>query len=236
MSLHPTNAMPEMWASDLDDESLQNQAKVADYLLFKVWNDDLEWSLTGELSMPPSLELYWLGWLKHSPANYVYLWRFLFNANEVLCDRKIMPKKWHDKVVCERLHTIMKVPNCETQEDAVIVWPSPASLGYIMFAEAVAMSRKKYLSEWGKNSPVWSKGTAPAWYSSIGEQAQALKKSLFQFQQGTPSFFESMQAMKKFSEAVKAAGGSFENLKTSIENAKLKEYLDKYGPDSGLKL
>ena len=63
MTLHPTNAMPEMWASDLDDESLQMQAQVADYLLFKVWDDDLCWSLSAELSIAPSLELYWLGWL-----------------------------------------------------------------------------------------------------------------------------------------------------------------------------
>ena len=76
----------------------------------------------------------------------------------------------------------------------------------------------------------------PRWYCGPGEQVESLKKSLFQFKQGSPSFFESMLAMKKFSEAAKAAGSSFEDLKTSIENAKLKEYLDKYSPDSGLKL
>ena len=84
-------------------------------------------------------------------------------------------------------------------------------------------------------APKWPT-VGPSWYSGTGEQIETIKKSLFQFKQGTPSFFESMQAMKKFSEAAKAAGGSFENLKTSIENAKLKEFLDKYGPDSGLKL
>lgn len=200
MSLHPTNAMPEMWASDLDDESLQNQMYLATYLLHKASGKEGHWELPQKIVISTQMEEYWLGWLKHSPANYTYLWRFVYHAAEAQLTRELVSAKWFDGFL-GRLAVLMDIPECLTKEELVEVWPSPNAMGYIMFAEAVAMARKWYTSRWGQSmggSPKWS-GMGPSWYCGPGEQVESLKKSLFQFKQGSPSFFESMLAMKKFS-------------------------------------